>query len=382
MKKIVWIMLLCLAVNTLQAQVNYQTLKSEKLGGSRDLKILLPRGYSQDTKKKYPLIVVLDGDYMFEAVTGNTDFYSYWEDIPEAIVVGINQSNTRFEDAMYSDQNSFPVDSGADFFEFISLELLPHMQKNFRTENFKMIIGHGETANFINYFLLKDQPVFQAYVVLSPDLAPQTGDYVSERLQSIDSKVFYYMATSTNDVPVIKSKTEAFDKQLKALESKNVLYNFDLFEGPSHYTLPAHAIPKALESIFLIFQPISKKEYSETIVKLEGNPVDYLTEKYGTIKNLFGIEKQILINDFKAIAAAIEKNKSFEHYEALGKLARKEYPDALLGHYFLGRYYEETNAPKKAMKTFQSAYILEEIGGYTKDEMLERASKIKSDFGY
>jgi len=146
--------------------------------------------------------------------------------------------------------------------------------------------------------------------------------------------------------------------------------------------LPAHAIPKALESMFLVFQPISKKEYKEVILNLEGSPVDYLTEKYQTIQTLFGIDKPILINDFKAIAAAIKKSEKFEYFEQLGKIARKEYPDTLLGSYYLGRFYEETGEPKKAMKTYQSAYVLEEIAGITKDHVLELADQIKADFGY
>ena len=72
----------------------------------------------------------------------------------------------------------------------------------------------------------------------------------------------------------------------------------------------------------------------------------------------------------------------FEYFEALGKLARDQYPNTLLGHYYLARFYEETNEPKKAMKTYQSAYILDEIGGITKDLMLEKAASIKADFGY
>jgi hypothetical protein len=89
-----------------------------------------------------------------------------------------------------------------------------------------------------------------------------------------------------------------------------------------------------------------------------------------------------LINDFKAIAAVIEKSETFEYYEDLGKIARKEYPDTLLGLYYLGRFYEETGELKKAMRTYQSAYTLEEIAGITKDEVLERADSIKADFGY
>ncbi len=363
------------------AQTLYKELNSEKLGDARQLKIQLPRNYDT-SDKKYPVIYVFDGDYLFEPVAGVTDYYAYWEDIPEAIVVGINQFKKRNEDCFYDEANSLPVETGAAFFEFISMELVPYINKTFRTENFKVAVGHGKTANFINYFLLKGIPLFQAYVVLSPDLVPDMATYLEERFSKIEQKTFYYLAASNNDVKSIKTNTEVLSKSLAAIENANVLKTFEIFDGPSHYSLPVHAIPKALESIFLVFQPISKKEYKESVLKLEGNPVDYLVEKYQTIDDLFGIKKPILINDFKAIEAAIKKNKKLDYFEDLGKLARKEYPDTLLGHYYLGRYYEETGEPKKAMKTYQSAYILDEIGGITKDQVLELAEQIKADFGY
>ena len=53
-----------------------------------------------------------------------------------------------------------------------------------------------------------------------------------------------------------------------------------------------------------------------------------------------------------------------------------------MGNYYLARFYEETGEPKKAMRTYQSAYILDEIAGLTKDLMLEKADLIKEDFGY
>ena len=48
----------------------------------------------------------------------------------------------------------------------------------------------------------------------------------------------------------------------------------------------------------------------------------------------------------------------------------------------LGEDRENIDESKKAMKTFQVGYILEEIGGITKDLMLEKAEAIKRDFGY
>lgn len=382
MKKLInlFVIICCIQITT--SQVIYEPFQSDKLGETREVKIQLPRGYDSNEDKYYPIILVLDGDYLFEAVAGNVDYYSYWEDMPESIVVGVNQVESRRADIMYSEQNSLPIETGAAFFEFIGMELLPFLDNTYRTVDFRVIVGHGETANFINYYLLKPAPLFLAYVSISPDLAPDMTNYLSEKLSKSEGKLFYYMATSNNDIKHIKSGTNTLDAAIKTIENKNLFYSFDSFEGPSHYELPAHVIPNALEDIFLVFKPISKTEYKETILKLEGSPVEYLTEKYQTIEDLFGIEKQVLVNDFNAIEAAIDKTEKYEYFEELGKIARKEYPETLLGNYYLARFYEETGEPKKAMKTYQSAYVLEEIAGITKDEMLRRADAIKADFGY
>lgn len=382
MKNLIYTLIFIFCANISSAQTIYEEFQSYKLGEKREIKIQLPRGYDTNTDKSYPIFIVFDGDYMFEAVAGNVDYYSYWEDMPEAIIVGINQSEHREKDCLYSEQNNLPVETGAAFFEFIGMELIPHLNSTYRTENFRVAVGHGETANFINYYLLKDKPIFQAYIVVSPSLAPSMNEYIVGRLKQFQTKLFYYLATASDDIKSIKEDTENLNAAITSIDNKSILYNFDNFEGATHYSAPAHAIPKALESIFYVFQPISKKEYNESIVILETSPVEYLLEKYKIILDLFGIEKQILINDFKAIAAAIEKNKKFEYFEDLGKIARNEYPKTLLGNYYLARYYEETGEPKKAMRTYQSAYVFDEIGGITKDFMLEKAEEIKADFGY
>ena len=382
MKRHLTFLLLFLVANSIIAQTIYEEFDSFKLNDIRQIKIQLPRNYEENEDKTYPLFIVLDGDYLFEVVAGNVDYYSYWEDMPEAIIVGVNQVEKRDQDCYYSEQNSLPIETGARFYEFIGMELIPHLIGNYRLADFRVAVGHGETANFINYFLLKNQPIFNAYINVSPFLAPDMLDYIPERLQKIEKKIFYYLASSSNDIKAIKEDSNTLNSSLSTIENKNLYYTFNNFEGPSHYSNPAHALPNALESIFYVFQPISKKEYKEKILTLDSSPVEYLKEKYAMIKNLFGLDKQILINDFKAIEAAVNKSENFEYLEELGKMARKEYPDALLGHYYLARYYEENGETKKAMRTYRSAYILEEIGGITKDEMLDRADAIKRDFGY
>ncbi|WP_194767279.1 alpha/beta hydrolase [Tamlana sp. I1] len=381
MKHLLFVLLFSISLVYSNAQVKREIFQSTKLDQDREIKIHLPQGYNKDNKT-YPLILVLDADYMFDAVAGNVDYFSYWEDMPPAVVVGVNQLNKRYDDCMYSEQNSLPIDSGAAFYEFLGLELIPHIEKKYRTGIFKAIIGHGESANFVNYYLLKPNPLFQSYVSISPDLAPNMLEYLPEALRNVQSKTYYYLANTNNDSETIKMMTDALNTDISGIENDKLVYTFNSFEGPSHYSVPTSAIPVALENMFRIYQPITVKEYKEVVLELEMSPVLYLQEKYQAIKDIYGIEKPVLINDFKAIAAAIEKKETFEYYEELGKMARDAFPETLLGGYYYGRFYEETGEPKRAMKTYQSAYTLSEIAGITKDEVLTRAESIKADFGY
>lgn len=364
------------------SQVTVQEIESEKLGETRQIKIQLPQGYENNAEKTYPVFIVFDADYLFEPIAGNIQYYSYWEDMPEAIVIGINQMVSRSDDCLYSEENFLPIESGAKFFEFIGLELLPLIEQNYRTANFRVAIGHGDTANFINYYLFKNNPLFQAYIAISPDLAPEMEQHITERLLEIPNKTFYYLATGSNDLRKIKQGVEVLNTNLSSIELETLQYKFDNFEGATHYSVVTHALPNALEHIFSVFQPISKQEYKDVILSLDYSPVDYLKEKYQTVNSLFGINKKILINDFRAISAAINKNELFEYYQELSKLARRDYPETLLGTYYLARYYEEMGEPKKAYKTYKSGYILDEAAGITKDFMLEMAEQIKVDFGF
>ena len=64
-------------INISFSQTIYDSFESEFLKESRELKIQLPRNYDDNTKKDYPLIIVLDGDYIFEAVSGSVDYLLY-----------------------------------------------------------------------------------------------------------------------------------------------------------------------------------------------------------------------------------------------------------------------------------------------------------------
>lgn len=365
-----------------QSKVVYEEFSSYKLGETRRLKIQLPRDYDTNTEKSYPIVIVLDANYLFEPVAGNVDYFGYWEDMPEALVVGIMQGESRYDDCFYDDTNFMPADRGADFFEFIGMELVPFIDANFRTAKFIIAVGHDITASYINYYLFKDPPLFNGYIALSPDLAPMMDDRLPKRIPNIPQKLFYYLATGTDDIQDLQLVAQELNTSLSALKSEQFNYYFDNFEGATHYSLVARAIPSALEKIFSIYRPISKQEFNDVLLKLETPVHLYLLDKYQTIANLFGINNPIRINDFLASASACEKLKQWESLREIATLATRQYPDLILGDYYMGRYYEETGDPKRAMRTFQGGFDKEEVDFITVDLMLDKADQIKYDFGY
>lgn len=374
------LLLFLLFTSFLDAQVIYETVPSLNFSEPRQVKIQLPRNYESNKDKDYPVIVILDADYLFEPVAGNIDYYSYWEDMPQAIVVGIMQPD-RMADTQYDETNFLPVGQGKLFFDFIGNELFPWLSKKYRLAPFNLIIGHDATAGFANYFLMKNPPLFNAYVSLSPDLAPQMSERLTDILQRTDNKIFYYQATGSQDITPLRDATLALNTSLENIENTNINYYFDDFEEATHYTLVGRGIPSALEQIFSIYRPITKKEFEDQVLNAE-SPYAYLIEKYEIIENLFGMNDRIRINDFIAIAAALEKKSDWEGFEDLGKLARKEYPETVLGSYYLGKSYEGKGDTKKAMRTYESALVLKSAGDIDKDVLMARAQRIKDDFGY
>ncbi len=382
MKKIILILLCFLSSLFVSGQIIYEEFNSTRLNEVRKLKIQLPRNYDSNEKKVYPIVLVLDADYLFEPVAGNVDYFSYWEDMPESIVVGIMQGDQRYDDCNYDNDNFMPADIGADFFEFIGLELIPYIDNKYRTAKFIIAIGHDFTANFINYYLFKDPPLFNGYINLSPDLAPLMDERLPIRIPQIQSKIFYYLATGSDDVKDLRENAEMLNDVLKEINSDNFEYNFDNFEGATHYSLVGRGIPTALKKIFRVYRPISKEEFSEVIMKLDTPIHLYLLEKYKTIEDLFGITNPIRENDFLATCAAADKKKQWESLRDIATLAKRQYPEKIIGDYYLGRYYEETGNPKKAMRTYQGGYDKEEVDFITVDLLLDLADKIKEDFGY
>ncbi len=360
------------------AQTSTELFNSSKLGENREITISLPSSYENNTTKRYPVLLLLDGDYLFEPFSGALSYGEYWDDLPETIIVGINQRNSRMSDSYFDSSSGLPAKKGAAFFEFIGGELLPYIDKKYRTAPFRIIAGHDTTAGFLNFFLYKDNPIFNAYISLSPELAPDMEIHIAEILKASKKIIFYYQSSADGDIRQLREPIEQLDQNIKTADNPLIDYQYNKFNNASHYSLVLYSIPNALYQIFDSYKPISSTEFSEKIVILQESYVDYLRKKYDVIENKLGLKTPVRINDFKAIEAAILKNKAYNELDELAQIADKNYPKSMLASYELGLMYEKKGDYKRAANKYQQASQLEEIGDLNRDMMYNKYDDMQS----
>jgi predicted alpha/beta superfamily hydrolase len=360
----------------LMAQISYKEIKSSRLNSTRQLKIKLPKNYDPSSEIKYPLIIVFDGDYLFEPVAGQVDFQTYFDDMPGSIIVGVVQGNERRWDGYCDEVTGLPRESGLRFHEFVAEELIPYLDSRYNTSKFRVAVGHDLMGNFINSYLFKEDPLFQAYVCISPDLSGTVRDYIGKRLEFFRDDIFYYMATSEKDLPYIREAVLNANDQISQVKNQFLTYYFDDFENDNHYTLVSSAVARSFDKIFELYKPLREKELEEKVLTYEGTLDNYLVDRYKRIEELFGITKPITEEEIEKVVKVANQRNDLESLQKIGKLAKKLNPTSLLGTYYLAQHAELTGKTKKARKLYESAALLNEVAHIDREFILSKIEEL------
>lgn len=361
--KILYLLFLTLSLN-LSAQENKKIeFDSKILSEIRTINIHIPKSYTT-SEKHYPVIYSFDGEYTKFALNGTIDYYSFWDKTPECIVVSIDQNYLdtleakykRWSDCSYSWKTGFLKDKGIDFKEFISKELIPYIDSSFRTTNFRTIIGHSFTANYVNYFLLDKVPVFTGYVAISPYYASNGLDSLKAIVETLKTPIFYYVASGEMDLSGHKKSVSEFDKVFSKIENENFNYKiFDLKNNQAtHYTIFPIALPSAIEHLFSAYRSIKETEFK--ILLKEENKIAYLKQRYEKIESIYGITIPIREEDLNLVAYAISKKKQWAQLKQIAELTKEIYPESFLGYWTLGEYYEKTGNLTSALEQYELGF--------------------------
>ena len=134
MKQLLFLFLFVCSGSLMAQKTITDTITSQKLNEDREIKISLPPSYSKNKAQKYPMLLLLDGDFLHDAFQGALSYGYYWDDLPEVIIVSVsqNKNNERETDCMLDETTGLPSEKGEAFFEFLGMELIPMIEKNFR----------------------------------------------------------------------------------------------------------------------------------------------------------------------------------------------------------------------------------------------------------
>ena len=146
-------------------------IHSAVLKEDRVYRVSLPESYGWAKDRRYPVLFLLDGQTHFLHTAGSVGYLAQQGEIPEMIVVAID-STVRIRDFTQTDWPSVWVGGGGagNFKRFLSSELIPDVDKNYRSDGFRVLSGHSAAGQFALYCLTSDPSLFRAYFAISSSL--------------------------------------------------------------------------------------------------------------------------------------------------------------------------------------------------------------------
>lgn len=139
--------------------------------------IKLPKSYSKNNDKTYPVIYLTDAWYSFQIVSGATRYPMNVNKMEEAIIVGISYAKgsmgdaSRIRDYTPSVSRSWKKETGGaqQHMVFIENDVIKYIDGNYRTKpSDRTFIGNSLGGLFGTYILLTKPTLFKNYILGSP----------------------------------------------------------------------------------------------------------------------------------------------------------------------------------------------------------------------
>jgi predicted alpha/beta superfamily hydrolase len=247
-----------------------EELHSAQLAESRILNIYLPEGYRADDTTTYPVIYLLDGsaDEDFIHVVGLVQYNSFpWINrLPRSIVVGIATVDRRrdftFPTTIEEDKKKFPTTGkSAKFIAFIENELQPFVQRKYKANQSRTLIGQSLGGLLATEILLKKPTLFNRYIIISPSLWWDNGSLLAQPSgivkEGFVQKTDIYIGVgkegpAPTKVPrVMEDDARSLVEKLKAAKNANVKVYFDYLPQEDHATIAHQAVLNAFRLLHL-----------------------------------------------------------------------------------------------------------------------------------
>ncbi|HYO73670.1 MAG TPA: alpha/beta hydrolase-fold protein [Archangium sp.] len=242
-------------------------LRSAILEEERGFHLYLPPGYAESSER-YPVLYLLDGDAHFHHATGVVQFLAGNAHIPPMIVVGVPNTNrtrdltppVRGDTRMPGDTSSrsvarsLPTAGGADrVLRFLEEELAPHIEAHYRTQPYRVLVGHSFGGLFAIHALMNRPQSFHAYLAISPSLWWNDGELVAGAVKSLErlpeQERFLYMTMGEEGDDMLKP-IQQLAATLEQARPARLAWRYAFLQGDHHASTPHRTLYDGLEAAF------------------------------------------------------------------------------------------------------------------------------------
>jgi len=331
----------------------YRVLHSDILKEDRTILVFLPAGY-KDSQEKYPVVYSISGDTQhFSAAASTLSRQSDLGKAPAMIyidIVDFNQLRDLFPVALPGRPKS---GYAANFRAFITKELIPFVDTNYRTENFRILMGESNAGLFATDFFLSQPETFNAYITSSPMLG-WCYDYIAKKTGELfnknkDLKKSLFIIYATDDYNQVTDTLPKYAEILKTQAPSGLHWEIKPIENGDH--VPYTGLYDGLNFIF------PNWDFPRDLYEKEG--ISALENYYGKLSKKYGFAVKIpeeVMTDigFKQLTRKKDWKSALEVFELLVK----HYPNSFRAHYLLGAAYQEGNMKEDAVKQFKKVLEL------------------------
>lgn len=361
------------------------SLYSEVLGEQRDIWIHLPEGFSAERGVTYPVLYVLDGGVLLNAVA-TTMAYQTPAYVPEMIVVGISNRENRTRDLTTSsieNRHGRQVEESggaANFSRFIAEELIPYIDKTYPTTPYRTLIGHSYGGLFTINMMMNHPGHFRNYISIDPSLDWDNQKLLKQIKAEIKNKDFSGQSlylTMANDIirysddldleTVTQDTTEfslamrshlEFVRFLDSGNASNLNFAWKHHANEIHGTVPLISIFDGLRFLFDWYPIISPSKFNnpdtpiEVLIPMVEQRTAILSEKFGY--PVFAFDEELM----DMLGAMYLDMQQYKKSLAFLELNQKYHPESASVYFSLANYYltkgEDMNlALKYALKAFE-----------------------------
>jgi hypothetical protein len=250
-------------------------LRSALLEEERGFRVYLPPDYEKSSER-YPVLYLLDGDEHFHHSTGIVQFLVGNSHMPPMIVVGVSNTNRgrdltppprgdlqfqggflRRADGDTSPRSyaqTFPTAGGADrFLRFLTEELAPHIEARYRTQPYRVLVGHSFGGLFALHVLMNHPQSFHAYIAISPSLWWNDGELVAGAVKSLErlpeQERFLYMSMGSEGEHML-GPIQRFAAELERARPARLAWRYSFLENDHHGSTPHRTLYDGLEALF------------------------------------------------------------------------------------------------------------------------------------